>query len=66
MSTLERIITRIEAGDRVKIQQDFYGCKRITLTRRWMPLIRTKVALTANDWDQIRPVLLGRRTLGLT
>jgi hypothetical protein len=62
MSPLPRILQRIEAGDRVKAYQDFYGGKRIVVMRRWMPLWRLKAKLSPDEWQTVRSALAKRRT----
>jgi hypothetical protein len=60
-NNLPFVLKRIGAGDRVKIHQDYYGCKRITLSRRWLPLIKTRVDLAGGDWEVVKAAIAQRR-----
>jgi hypothetical protein len=60
-NNLPFILKRIEAGDRVKIYQDYYGGKRITLSRRWLPLLKTRIKLAGGEWEVVKDAMARRQ-----
>jgi hypothetical protein len=60
MSAVNDVVARVEAGERIRFCQDFYGRQWVELTRGWLLRRRRRIMLSAQDIMLIKSAL-GRR-----
>lgn len=60
MSTIDRIISRIESGSRVRIVQDYFGQEAIEIPYGWLPISR-RIKLSHDDIVRVKSALSRRR-----
>jgi chorismate-pyruvate lyase len=61
MSAVSDVVARVEAGEKIRFRQDFYGRQWVELTRGRLLRRRSRIELSAQDILQIKTTLARRK-----
>ena len=60
---MPQIKKRLEAGDRIRFFQDYYGSQWVELRNAWLFWHRKKIKLSAEEIFELKTMLRSRRAM---